>query len=72
MDLVIDAQRPRRLSHPTSTSTISTPTRSGRGRGFWADYYGTTEYGNEASAQVYTSTPVGRQVLVRADTTCSA
>ena len=66
MDLVIDAQRPSAFRVYLNVNDLYADPVGPWGVLLGADYFGTTLYGNQASAQVYTSTPVGRQVLVRA------
>jgi hemolysin activation/secretion protein len=66
MDLVIDAQRPSDVRFYVNVNNLYADPVGPWGVLLGADYYGTTEYGNQLSGQVYTSTPVGRQVLVRA------
>ncbi|HEY5007604.1 MAG TPA: ShlB/FhaC/HecB family hemolysin secretion/activation protein [Caulobacteraceae bacterium] len=65
MDLVIDAQRPSDFRVYVNVNNLYADPVGPWGVLLGADYYGTTEYGNQLSGQVYTSTPVGRQVLVR-------
>ncbi|HLK25790.1 MAG TPA: POTRA domain-containing protein [Caulobacteraceae bacterium] len=66
MDLVIDAQRPIEWRTYVNVNNLYADPVGPWGVLFGADYFGPTKYGDEASAQVYTSAPVGRQVLVRA------
>ena len=66
MDLVIDAQRPSDFRFYVNVNNLYADPVGPWGVLLGVDYYGSTEYGNQASLQAYTSTPVGRQVLVRA------
>jgi hemolysin activation/secretion protein len=66
MDLVIDAQRPITWRTYLNVNNLYANDVGPWGVLVGADYFGPTEYGDEASGQVYTSTPVGRQVLLRA------
>jgi hemolysin activation/secretion protein len=66
MDLVIDAQRPIEWRTYVNINNLYADPVGPWGVLFGADYFGPTEYGDEASGQVYTSSPVGRQVLLRA------
>ncbi len=65
MDLVIDAQRPIAWRTYVNVNNLYADPVGPWGVLVGADYLGPTEYGDQASAQVYTSTPVGRQVLLR-------
>jgi hemolysin activation/secretion protein len=66
MDLVIDAQRPSGFRFYVNVNNLYANPVGPWGVLLGVDYYGSTEYGNQASLQAYTSTPVGRQVLLRA------
>ncbi len=65
MDLVIDAQRPSDVRFYVNVNDLYADPVGPWGVLLGADYYGTTQYGNQLSGQVYTSAPVGRQVLIR-------
>jgi hemolysin activation/secretion protein len=66
MDLVVDAQRPTDFRAYINVNNLYADTVGPWGVLAGVDYFGPTEFGDQASGQVYTSTPVGRQVLVRA------
>ncbi len=66
MDLVVNAQRPADWRLYANVNNLYSDAVGPWGVLAGLDYFGPTEYGDEASLQAYTSTPVGRQVLVRA------
>jgi hemolysin activation/secretion protein len=66
MDLVVDAQRPTSFRTYVNVNDLYADPVGPWGVLVGVDYFGPTEYGDQASLQAYTSTPVGRQVLVRA------
>jgi hemolysin activation/secretion protein len=65
MDLVVDAQRPADFRTYINVNNLYADPVGPWGVLAGVDYFGTTEYGDQTSVQVYTSLPVGRQVLVR-------
>jgi hemolysin activation/secretion protein len=64
MDLVVTAQRPTELTTYANVNNLYANAVGPWGVLFGADYYGGSAFGDRLSAQVYTSTPFGRQVLV--------
>jgi hemolysin activation/secretion protein len=65
MDLVVDAQRPTDFRTYININNLYADPVGPWGVLAGVDYFGSTEYGDQTSVQVYTSVPVGRQVLVR-------
>ncbi|HEX4198734.1 MAG TPA: POTRA domain-containing protein [Caulobacteraceae bacterium] len=65
MDLVVDAQRPTDFRTYINVNNLYADPVGPWGVLAGVDYFGSTEYGDQTSVQVYTSVPVGRQVLVR-------
>jgi hemolysin activation/secretion protein len=65
MDMVVDAKRESWRTF-VNVNNLYADAVGPWGVLVGADYFGSSEYGDTTSLQVYTSVPVGRQVLVRA------
>ena len=65
MDLVVNAKREDPVRVYVNINDLYANAVGPWGMLVGADYFGTSRYGDDLSAQVYTSFPFGRQVLVR-------
>ncbi|MFI4933478.1 MAG: ShlB/FhaC/HecB family hemolysin secretion/activation protein [Caulobacterales bacterium] len=65
MDLVVNAVRPDLVRVYVNVNNLYANAVGPWGVLVGADYYGQSRYGDDLSAQIYTSIPFGRQVLAR-------
>jgi hemolysin activation/secretion protein len=65
MDLVVNAKRQEAVRVYVNINDLYANAVGPWGMLVGADYYGASRYGDDLSAQVYTSFPFGRQLLVR-------
>jgi len=65
MDLVVDAKRSTAFRTYVNVNNLYADPVGPFGVLAGVDYFGRTAYGDQTSLQVYTSAPIGRQVLVR-------